>query len=373
MGLALAVAGCSALPAPGPPAPTINQAEQKDPKPPYVVVKIDEKVTNITGQYRPDSFSSLFKVTDRVPQVRLANGDKISVNIFEAGADGLFSSATAKATQIQAEVGQNGQIFVPYVGPLLAAGRTPDALRGSIENALADKAIQPQVQVSVSESLANTVTVVGDVAQPGRLPIAVAGTTVLDAIAAAGGSSAKPYETRVVLRRGTEVASADLEDLVDDPAQNVPVRAGDVLFIGDATRSFTVMGAAMAPLEYKFEDRRVTLAEGLARAGGVNPETGDPAQVFVFRFEPAEIAKAVDERAVTAPDGTKVPVIYRLNMKDPKSMFLAQLFELRDEDMIYVAQSVSVPISQFFDLIAPLLQTGTTVVGVASAIQNFDN
>lgn len=329
-----------------------------------MVIKIDEKVTNVTGQYRPDSFSSLFKVSGEQPQLNLAAGDKISINIFEAGADGLFSSADAKATQIQAQVGQNGQVFVPYVGPLLAAGRSPDDLRASIENALMDKAIQPQVQVAVADSAANTVTVVGDVATPGRIPIDIGGTRVLDAIALAGGSEAKPYETRVVLRRGTNVASADLEDLIDDPGQNVPVRPGDVLFIGDETRSFTVFGAANAPAEYKFEDRRVTLAEGLARAGGLNPELADPKQVFVFRFEPAEIAKTLDERAVTAPDGTKVPVIYRLNFKDPKSFFLTQLFELRDEDMLFIATSQTAKVGQFLELIQPAIQA----VGAGAAV-----
>lgn len=366
--LAFAVAGCSALPADGPPGPAITGAELAEPKPPYVVIKIDEKVTNVTGQYRPDSFSSLFKVSNRTPALNLEPGDRIAVNIFEAGADGLFSSADSKATQIQAEVGPNGQVFVPYVGPLLAAGRSPDALRASIENALADKAIQPQVQVQVSQSLANTVTVIGDVAQPGRLPIAVAGTRVLDAIAAAGGSNAKPYETRVMLRRGSMVASADLEDLIDDPEQNVPVRPGDVLFVGDEMRSFTVFGAAKAPAEYKFEARRVTLAEGLARAGGLNPELADPKQVFVFRFEPAVIAKALDERAVTAPDGTMVPVIYRLNFRDPKSLFLVQLFELRDEDIIFVATSEAVKIGQFLDLIAPVVQTATAAAAISNAL-----
>lgn len=369
VGFAMTVAGCSVLPSDGPPVNAIVGAESKVPKPPFVFVKIDEKVTNITGQYRPDGFSSLFKLgsATRKPTINLAAGDKIQINIYEAGADGLFSSAEAKATQIEAEVGPNGQVFVPYVGPLLAEGRSPDALRASIENSLQDKAIQPQVQVAVAESLANSVTVLGDVAEPGRQAVPIAGTRVLDAIASAGGAESKPYETKVVLRRGSESASADMEDLIDDPAENILVEPGDVVFVGDATRSFTVFGAAKAPAEYPFEARRVTLAEGLAKAGGLNETIADARNVFLFRFEPAVIAKALNERAVTAPDGTMVPVIYRLNFADPKSFFLAQLFELRDEDMIYVGDAGIADVKQLLEAIAPAVQLVVAGAAIANA------
>lgn len=370
--IAMTVTGCSAvLSSDGPTAASINGAESQVPKPQFVVVKIDEKVTNVTGQYRPDAFSSLFKVGDsqNTPQINLAKGDKLQISIYEAGADGLFSSAEAKSTEINAEVGANGQVFVPYVGPLLAAGRSPDALRASIENSLEDKAIQPQVQVAVAQSLANSVTVLGDVAEPGRKQVPVAGTRVLDAIAEAGGAESKPYETRIVLRRGGQVGSADMEDLIDDPAENILVRPGDVLFVGDATRTFTVLGAAKAPKEYKFEARRVTLAEGLGKAGGLNEAIADSRNVFLFRFEPAVIAKTLNERAVTAPDGTMVPVVYRLNFADPKSMFLAQLFDLRDEDVIYVADSPIQDVVQFLQAIAPAVQLVTSAAAIANAFQ----
>lgn len=372
--IAMTVAGCAALPADGPPNPAVSNSEGQVPKPPYVLVKIDEKVTNITGQYRPDGFSSMFKIgsATRRPQINLAPGDKLNINIFEAGADGLFSSAEAKATQITAEVGANGQVFVPYVGPLLAEGRSPEALRGSIENALADKAIQPQVQVSVAESISNSVTVLGDVKAPGRKRVPVGGTRVLDAVAEAGGTESKPYETKIVLRRGRETASADMEDLIDDPAENVLVEPGDVIFVGDATRSFTVFGAAKAPAEYKFEARRVTLGEGLAKAGGLNGEVADAKSVFVFRFEPAVIAKALNERAVTAPDGTMVPVIYRLNFADPKGLFLAQLFELRDEDMIFIATNGLAELNKFLKLLDPILDPAARI-GQALIVQSIND
>lgn len=358
--LTVALAGC--LPSNGPVTRNIDTVENPNyPKPPYVVVDIDEKVSNIAGQYRPQPFSSFFKLDERQPSIRLAVGDKIGVNIFEAGADGLFSSSTSKATQIEAVIDESGQIFVPYVGAVQAAGSTPGSLRATIESALADKAIQPQVQVIVGESMANSVTVIGRVTTPGNLPVTVAGARILDVIALAGGTAIETYDAQVTLRRGNTVATANLEDLFDHASNNVPVRPGDVVMVSDRAATFTVFGAANAPQEFKFETRRVTLAEGLARAGGLNDMTADARGVFLFRFEPDHIAKAIDERAVTAADGSLVPVIYQLNMRDPKSFFLMKLFELRDEDIIFISDHPAAELSKFLLILSPLVNTAVTV------------
>lgn len=360
--LALALAGCGTLPASGPSSGDILGPEASEAPPSsYVVVNIDERTANIVGQYREPSFSSLFKVSNRIPQIELAVGDQLQVNIFEAGADGLFSTSSAKATNITVVVDQSGRIFVPYVGPIQAAGRSPDDLRAAIEASLEDKAIQPQVQVLVGESAANAATVIGDVASPGRYPVSLGGMRVLDLVALAGGSRSQTYQTRLVLRRGNSVATAELEDVFDNPDDNVPVRPGDNLLVTTVARTFTLFGAFEEKKEVEFLTRRVTLAEGLARGGGLNDQLADAASIFLFRFEPDHIAKALSERAVTAPDASVVPVVYRLNLKQPDAFFLASTFELRDEDIIYVANSSSTEFSKFLQLVAPIVSTTTTV------------
>jgi polysaccharide export outer membrane protein len=106
-----------------------------------------------------------------------------------------------------------------------------------------------------------------------------------------------------------------------------------------------------------FNSRHINLSEALARVGGLNARLADPRGVFVFRFEEAAIAKQLDERAVTAPAGVLVPVIYRVNLRDPQSFFLTTLFEMRDEDLIYVAQSPIAEFGAFLDILSPLLGT----------------
>lgn len=360
--VALSLAGCGALPAAGPSANAIiTDGDELGPASSFVLVDIDEKVTNVVGAYRPPSFASLARLGDGGTEIRLAVGDELAINIFEAGADGLFSSATAKSTQITVTVDETGQIFVPYVGAVRAAGRTISDLRSSIQEALEDKAIQPQVQVAVTESLANSVTLLGDVGTAGQVPVPVSGYRVLDLLAAAG-LSAKTYEVRVMLRRGGQVVSADFEQLFDDPAENIAVQPGDTILVTSVPRTYTVLGAGTRQLEVTFESRSVNLAEGIARAGGLNDNLANPQGVFVFRFEPDYIAKAISERAVTAPEGTMVPVVYRINLRDPKSLFLAKLFNLRDEDILYVSNHPTAELGKFLDqIVRPL--TGVTREG----------
>jgi polysaccharide export outer membrane protein len=355
--LHLLLAACS-LPAAGPSVGTIRADEYaQPPTPDFLVIKVDERVTNITGQYRPLAFSNFLDVSTSLPTILIGKGDRLLINVFEAGADGLFSSEATKATQITVSVDDRGQIFVPYVGTVAVAGRSIDSVRSSIENALVDKAIQPQVQVLVEESLANSASVVGDVSAPGRYPIAVNGTRVLDLVALAGGSKVPTYQTRLTLKRGAKAASATLEDLFDSPQENVLVRPADTLLVSDTPRTFTVFGATGSRTEVPFNSRHINLSEALARVGGLNARIADPRGVFVFRFEEAEIAKQLDERAVTAPQGVLVPVIYRVNLRDPQSFFLTTLFEMRDEDLIYVAQSPIAEFGAFLDILSPLLGT----------------
>ncbi|WP_083659998.1 polysaccharide biosynthesis/export family protein [Acuticoccus yangtzensis] len=368
---AAALVGCGTVPSDGPSTTIIDDTQPEFGAPtPYVVVAMDEHAANVSGQYRAKGFSSFFNVDFGGVEVRLAIGDTIAINIFEAGSDGLFSSTQSKATAITAVIDDEGQVFVPYVGTVRAAGLTAKALRANIEAALEDKAIQPQVQVQVASSLVNTVTILGEVGSGGKIPVPVSDFRVLDVIAAAGGSSIPTYETRVILRRGNKVASADMEDLFDNPKENVAVQPGDTILLAQARRTYTVFGATGNKTEVPFESRRVTMAEGLARVGGLDDNTADPRGIFLFRFEPDTIAKQLSDRAQVALDGTMVPVVYQLNLRDPKSFFLMQTFDLRDEDLIYVSNHPAAEFNKFLQIISPAIQTGITALTVTQRFTN---
>jgi polysaccharide export outer membrane protein len=60
-------------------------------------------------------------------------------------------------------------------------------------------------------------------------------------------------------------------------------------------------------------------------------------------------------------DKRQVPVIYRLDFNKPESFFLSQSFQMRDKDVIYVANHPAAELSKFLTLIvSPLLGAART-------------
>ncbi len=357
--VAALVAGCSELPGRGPSAITIESkavAEPADES--YLVVDIDPNVAEIAGKVRSREFQERFSIPSASTTQRIGIGDTIAVNIWEAGPNGLFSSSAGKNITLQSVVDESGTIFVPYVGRVRAAGSTVESVRIAIQQSLADKAIQPQVQVVVSSNLTNSVVVFGDVGSPGRFPITPNGTRVLDLVAQAGGSKFATYDTLVLLKRGNQTGGVLLDDLFEIPQNNVFLKADDTIMVAHFPRTFTVFGASRATELFKFDARAVTLAEALARAGGLDDNTADPGGVFLFRYETSEVAARLRPDSKLIRPGFRVPVVYRLDLNNPSSFFLARFIEIQDKDLVYIANSPTVDLLKFLKVVQGV--TGAT-------------
>jgi polysaccharide export outer membrane protein len=66
--------------------------------------------------------------------------------------------------------------------------------------------------------------------------------------------------------------------------------------------------------------------------------------------------------------GNLIPVIYRLDLRDAHSFFLARAFQMKDKDILYVANSMSDPIQKFLGLIGTVASpviSGAAVYNVA--------
>ena len=106
----------------------------------------------------------------------------------------------------------------------------------------------------------------------------------------------------------------------------------------------------------------MTLVEALAKAGGLIDQRSDPAGIFLFRYEPAAVVDALKApNLATGPDGTS-PVVFRLDLSDAHSYFLAQRIPLEDKDIIYIANAQLTEIRKFFELISTL--TGPVLTGL---------
>lgn len=367
---ALLLGGCSSLPTSGPTTSDVMHQETADNQTRFDLVDISDNVIAALHATPHETFRIRFKKYGKPAEPRIGVGDSIVVSIWEAAGGGLFSasptdqvSAGSRSVTIPEQVvGRDGALTVPFAGRIVVAGRLPLEVQHDIEKRLSDKAIEPQVIVTISKSMTNTVTVNGEVVAGARVPLSLKGDRLLDLIAEAGGAKSPVYETYVRLSRDGVTATIPMEALVSDPAENIYAQPGDVLTLVRQPETFTVFGATGANTQINFPSEHMTLIEALAKAGGLQDLRSDPAGVFLMRFEPPPVVSALGRQQLrTGPDGTS-PVVYRLDMSNAKAYFLAQRFPVEDKDILYVANADLNELQKFFTLLNTL--TGPVITGI---------
>jgi polysaccharide export outer membrane protein len=303
------------------------------------------------------AFSSLAATTSAVPNDRLGEGDTIAVSIFEAGGLASFSSSgdltapsSATETLPHLVVAQDGSIMVPYAGHVHVAGLTVDAAASAIQSALRGRAINPQVEVSLVGNVANSVIVMGEVRSVGRVALSANSERLFDVLATAGGPTKPAGDIMVTIVRGDTNASASLAAVLRDPSQNIRLAPHDQVRLIYAPRKYSTFGAFGHVSELQIEDEGLSLAEAISRNGGLDTTTANAKSVLLFRFERPEVARAIGVNMSSSSKG--VPVIYRLNLLDPRGFFVANNFAVEANDLIYVPRSDATELRKFLDLVS---------------------
>lgn len=363
--VAALLAGCTNLPIDGPKPRDISHAatasvtnDRHKVVYDYVLIDISDRVIECVVDVGPGSFFRSFG-TGRgpAPTIGVGVGDVLAVTIFESATGGLFIPPEAGVrpgnfvSLPPQTVGKSGTISVPYAGEVRAAGRTSQQIKTDIEKALASRAVEPQVIVTLVEQTALAVTIVKE-AGANKLQIRP-NERVLDVIARAGSLGYPAYELFVTLQRRGARATVYLPMLLNEPRENIFVVPGDTLYMYREQQKFVAVGALGAGGQtsgltglYAFEQERLSLNEALAKAGGLVDTRANP-QVLLYRMEHRETLEkiGVDIRAFATQEF--IPTIYRANFRDPSSFFFAQRFPMRNKDAIYVANADSIEVEKF--------------------------
>jgi polysaccharide biosynthesis/export protein len=366
----VALAGCGYLPTAGPTAGEVVDQGVQDNQTRYDVVDVNSRVVATLLAQPAESFQRRFGKNGKPPAPKIGIGDTISVSIWEAAGGGLFGASpidhvTAGSRSVtipEQVVARDGAITVPFAGRVPVAGRSLVEVQHMIEQRLAEKAIEPQVIATIAKSVTNAATVSGEVVNGARVPLSVNGDHLLDVIALAGGAKSAVYDTFVRLSRNSVTATIPMERLVSDPAENIYAQPGDVLTLVRVPQTFSVLGATGQNTQLTFSAERITLVEALAKAGGLQDLRSDPAGVFLFRFEPQAVVAALNAPQLSTGPDKSSPVVYRLDMSDANTYFLAQRFPVEDKDIIYVANAKLNELQKFFTLLNTL--TGPVITGI---------
>lgn len=375
VGLTGLCAGCSVIPSSGPTSEQIVSQQSSGAFDGYVVVDIDQRVASLlAGQARPTLFGTFQDRRPR-PDLRVGVGDGVSVTIWEAAAGGLFSAAVVDrvspgsrtATIPDQIVAQDGTIQVPYAGRIRAAGKRPAEIERDIVTALQGKAIEPQVVVTLVRNESNTATVTGEVTNGAVVPLNVNGERILSVIARAGGIRVAANECFVRLTRGGRTVSVAFNKILANPRENIFVRPGDVLTVIREPQTFTAFGGTQRNASIPFEATGITLEEAIAKAGGLLDQRADATGIFLLRFETADLATQLDAAQRDRFKAELVPVVYRLNLKDATSFFLARTIPVRNRDILYVANA---PLTEVQKVLTAVGQITSPAISAAGALRN---
>jgi polysaccharide export outer membrane protein len=373
VGIALPLGGCAGfLPESGPrrgvvandAAVSIGDIGNQE-KLPYALVRVSSDILRqLVPMDRTSGFSEeLIRTPPSGGTINI--GDVLAITVFEAAAGGLFipsepGTRTGNYVNLPPqEIDKNGNILVPFAGTVRAAGMSTQGLADSIKQKFGDRAIEPQVIVTISDRRANAISVTGDVGTSTRFVLPAGGERILGSIARAGGPKYQPYETKVTLQRGNRTESAMFSEIMRNPAQNVQLAAGDTVLVSKAPRYYLALGA-LGPGQYlglvnrrlAFEDNHLSLADGIAKVGGLSDDRANARAVFVYRFEPR--GTIVSFGGALPPNAPPViPTVYYLDLADAAGYFFATQFSMRDEDLIYVSNSPYTDLSKFLALILP--------------------
>jgi polysaccharide export outer membrane protein len=368
----LLLGGCSSLPTIGPSADEVQAVQPLPGAAVIQIVDVDDKVARqLLGLRQFKLFSeTLGPARESSPAV--GSGDTLEVSIWEAPPATLFGSgaidprnpSTTRASTLPEQmVDREGFINVPFAGRVHAAGQTLPQIETEIVRRLKGKANQPEVLVRVVRNASATVTVVGEVANSTRVPLTASGERLLDALAAAGGVRQPVSKMTLQLTRGSQYQALPLDVVIRDPRQNVLLQAGDVVTAIFQPLSFTALGATGKNEEINFEAQGISLAQALARAGGLVDSRSNPQGVFIFRLEQAQALDWPRQPAATTPDGL-VPVVYRINLRDPSSFFVMQSFPVGNKDVLYVSNAPAAELQKFLNLIFSVAYPILTTVQV---------
>ena len=359
----LVVAACTALPHDGP-APAAVVSAASEPAAPYLLVKLTPEVVSKVGQRQGTVFSSLASAgPGPSPQIMLGVGDIVSVTIFEAAAGGLFIPSTSGArpgnfvTLPDQSVDNSGNITMPYAGTIHAAGRSIPDIQQDIVGRLKDRAIEPQVVITLKEQRATEVSVLGAVRAAARLAINPSGDRLLDVIARAGGPEFPAHETYVTLQRGRREATEPFGSLVDHPAENVYVRAGDIVILARKPETFVALGASGKNDQFDFGAATLTLAEAIGKSGGLIDSRANATFVFLYRAEDRSVLEKLGYSTINFATDL-IPTIYTVDVRDPSGYFLASKFDMHDKDVLFIANAATVDVSKAFSFIREAVATG---------------
>ena len=265
----------------------------QDLQPPPERIEFQDFVAQSTGRDLPIFGSELFK---NVPST-FAPVDNIPVTadyVIGPGDEIMIRAWGQLDVDYAAVVDRSGTINIPKVGTINVAGVKYQDLQAHLKTAIGRVFRNFDLTVSLGQLRAIQVFVVGQARRPGSYTVGSM-STLVNAIFAAGGPSAKGSMRGIQLKRGNKVVTElDLYDLLinGDKSKDAQLLPGDVIYVPPVGALVAISGSVNVPAIFELR-KDGTLADLIAWAGGL-ASTASGQKATVERIENRKTRKVAE-------------------------------------------------------------------------------
>lgn len=276
-------------------------------------------------------------------QYRMGVGDVLSIIVWDhpelTAPFGSFNNAREQGNVVR----DDGTIFYPFVGSVMAAGRTVAELRAELAEKVASYIESPQLEVRIADYRSQRFFMAGSVEQPGTFPITDVPITLVEAINLAGGLTDNADVFDVRLTRGEDTTVTPLYNILyeGDLTANVRLQHGDVVHVApNELRQVFVLGEVVKPQTLPMTNRPLSLTQALSNAGGIQEARADGRGVYVIRQ--SEYENVVD--------------VFQLDVSEAWALALGDQFMLQQRDVVYVTAAPITRWNRWVSNVLPSLQ-----------------
>lgn len=200
---------------------------------------------------------------------KLGLGEKINIYSFGDSVDvSTMSGNNLLTPATKTEVGSNGTIYIPGIGPVDAENRTLGQVEDEANKIAKSKYQNLKIKLSVTSGAEYSVFVYGEVKRPGKVYVGN-NTSILDVLSMAGGVK-KTGTLRNIKYNKTDIDLYKTLFLAND--SHIIVRPNDVIFVGKIGNVVAVKNGVQVPGIYEIKEGE-TIKNLVAYAGGFLPTT----------------------------------------------------------------------------------------------------
>ena len=279
----------------------------------------------------------------------IGSGDTLSIAVSDHPELGMHGNGNRGGAVLSPDytVSTEGRIQFPYAGDLKVEGLSVLQARDLLVKRLAKYIKQPEVILKVLLYKSKRIFVDGEIKKPGIVAINDIPLSLPEALNRAGGTTPLGDLSRISVSRAGKVYWIDLPGLIKmgrDPNTIMLGNADIVRVSSRAEIKVFVMGDVGKPASLMMHNGYLSLYEALGEAAGIKSLTDSVNQIYVIR-------NAINEQ----------PLIYHLDSRASGIFALAQNFDMRAKDVVYIDAAPKIRLDRIINLILPNAKAVTSV------------